>query len=392
MTDYEHIGMVTGDKFFKGLDYCIEAQLVGGGGASTIVLMEGPPGTGKTQKVNGPVFSYKTWKEVNGSRHLGIDNPSVYVHVICLSQNDSVDIGGAWAPDFERDELKHLIVKDILGVIKNVDADIIIIFFDDLGNANAGTLAAVQGLLEDGAIRGQMKESNCVYMAATNRPEDGCNAIKLPRSLRDGRRITVPMGVDKKEWLPWAKEAGIHVKVRSAIEWRGALLYSFDPKSKGTNPTPRGWQKLSNILYQMDHDGHDVDILEMLAPGCVGEGAWAVTKGFWDHEENLASHEEILADPEGAKLPGGGRDSGDGPSGQWAMASNISYELSLMKSKNQHLPVSDAEALITYINRFDDEIAMFAIRTCGDSHGEFKECSAYSAFIEKTKDYTIRES
>ena len=63
-----------------------------------------------------------------------------------------------------------------------------------------------------------------------------------------------------------------------------------------------------------------------------------------------------------------------------------------MKSKNQHLPVSDAEALITYINRFDDEIAMFAIRTCGDSHGEFKECSAYSAFIEKTKDYTIRES
>jgi hypothetical protein len=55
-----------------------------------------------------------------------------HIHPILLSQQDSVDVGGAYAPDYEKGELKHLLLKDILGQIKGITADLIIIFFDEL--------------------------------------------------------------------------------------------------------------------------------------------------------------------------------------------------------------------------------------------------------------------
>ena len=35
---------------------------------------------------------------------------------------------------------------------------------------------------------------------------------------------------------------------------------------------------------------------------------------------------------------------------------------------------------------------MFAMRICGDAHDNLKECKAYAQFMEKNKDYTIRQS
>ena len=109
MTDEYNVPMVTGEKFSKLVDYCIEAQLRGGVGSATVPCFFGGPGTGKTQKI---IVEYKNWKEQNGSRVLGVDSMKVHVHTVILSQNDSVDVGGAMAPDFNSDELKHLLIMD----------------------------------------------------------------------------------------------------------------------------------------------------------------------------------------------------------------------------------------------------------------------------------------
>jgi len=380
MTDEHNVPMVTGEKFYRMIDHAVEAQLRGGAGSSTLPCFFGGPGTGKTQRV---AIGYKEWKERNGSRNLGMDEVSVHVHKVILSGGDSVDVGGAFAPDFDKGELHHLLIKDILGNIKGVNADLIIVFFDELGNANQAMLAAIQSLFEDGEIRGVMKESNCVYMAATNRPEDGCNAIKLPRSLVEGRLVSYHMSVDPKEWIDWAYENDIHPKVIGPIRWRPTLLYEYNPKAKGVNPTPRGWQKLSNLLYEMDDagDGGDVDILDHHGPGCIGNGTWAITRGFWENSESLATWEEILEDPEGAPLPGSGDSPGEPPSGQFAMAVNISDTLSKMRKEGASVSRQSVRSLITYIRRLEEEIAVFAIRICHDANEDFANSDAYSDFL-----------
>ena len=382
----EVMNMVTGEKFFKMIDTCVEAQLLGGVGSSCIPALIGPPGIGKTQKLT---VGYKQWKKRNGSRALGKDTCTVHIHTVILSQNDSVDVGGAWAPDFNSGTLRHLIIKDILGEIEGVEADLIIILFDELGNANPATMAAIQSAFEDGEIRGHKKAPNCVYIVATNRPEDGCNAVKLPRSLVEGRLVSIPMDVDHREWLDWAVDAGIHAKVRAPITWRPELLYQFDPKSKGVNGTPRGWEKVSNILYQLEDE--DPDVMDVLVPGCVGEGNWNVVRGFWEHSDQLPLHEEILADPKGAIVPGGGKRAGEGPSGQYAVATNIAYELQSMKKRGEGVDRKTGEALITYIDRLEDEIAVFGAGICHDSHKEFSSNAEFGKFKVKHKDLTLRK-
>ena len=385
--EYSSGMMATGDKFFRMIDACVEAQLVGGVGSACIPALIGPPGIGKTQKLT---VGYREWKQMNGSRRLGKSTCTVHIHTVILSQNDSVDIGGAWAPDFDKGTLRHLITKDILGEIEGVDADIIIVLFDELGNANPATLAAIQSAFEDGEIRGNKKAANCVYAVATNRPEDGCNAVRLPRSLVEGRLVSIPMDVDYNEWLEWAKSSDIDVRVIAPIQWQPELLYQYDPKSKTVNGSPRGWEKLSNILGQVHDDDHE--ILDVLAPGCIGEGNWIKIRGFGEHSESLPLYEEILADPEGATVPGGGKRAGEGPSGQYAVATNIAYQLRYLKKHGEGVDRDTGKALITYIDRLEPEIAAFGARMCLIAHPEFSENEGYGAFKVKHKDLMVRKA
>jgi len=377
--NYEDEGMMdmlTGEDFNRMLETCFSAQLSGGVGSSTVPCMIGPPAVGKTQKLHG----WADWKRKQGF--------SVHIHTVILSQNDSVDVGGAWAPDFDTGTLRHLITKDILGQIDGVDADIIVVFFDELGNANPATRTAIQSLLEDGAIRGNKKSINCVYAVATNRPEDGCGATKLERSLVEGRLLLIPMDVDYNEWIDWATEKGLHPKAITPIKWRPELLYKYDPKAKGVNPNPRGREKYSNLLYQMEameesDPGYNSNkLLSVLAPACISEENWHIERGFFENAAELPTVEEVESDPTGAVVP-----SSD--SGQWAIASNIASHLQMLTKKKVFLDPSSANAFITYMDRMGDEVACFGVKLCCNSHEEFSQCSMFGEFKVKHKDLTF---
>lgn len=381
----EGMNMIVGDDFYRLLDVCFEAQLKGGVGSSTVPAMMGPPGIGKTQKLHG----WAEWK-------LRTQGKSVHIHTVILSQNDSVDIGGAWAPDFETGTLRHLITRDILGEIKGVEADIIVVFFDELGNANPATRTAIQSLLEDGQIRGNLKRDNCVYAVASNRPEDGCGATKLERSLVEGRLVMIDMDVDYNEWLEWAIRKGLHPRAVAPIKWRPELLYKYNPKAKGVNPNPRGREKYSNLLFEMeDQEEKDpgynmLKTLEVLAPACISEENWHVERGYWAHAEELPLIEEIEADPEGASVPGS-EDVNSGPSGQWAIATNIASHLRTLSKKKKSLSVESANAFITYMNRLHEEIGCFGVTLCASSHEEFTDCKAFSEFKLNHKELTFHK-
>ena len=383
------IPMPTGDAWFEDLHYCIEAQLLGGKtgerGCATVPFYEGPPGVAKTAKVE----QYVPWVYKYGSEVLGIAHPRAKVNIHILSQSDNVDIGGAIAPDFENNTIKRMIPDDILGLNDCEDYDIVINFIDEVSNTTPSMLSAIASVIEDGQIFGKKKAPNCVFVLAGNRPQDGTGSIKMPRQLMDGRLVHKPMTVDADEWIDWSVREDLHIKAVAPIRWKKELLYRYDPKTKGPNQTPRGWHKASNLLYIIPED--KTEAIARAVTGCIGAGAYAEARGFWDHSEHLALFEEVIADPNRCACPEVGTDP-SAVSGQQAMGSNIAYHLQQMRQNKQFLSRTDAGAIMTYLNRFEGEISMWATRLCGDTNEDLKNCQEYSAFMERNKDLMILNS
>lgn len=83
-------------------------------------------------------------------------------------------------------------------------------------------------------------------VATGNKPENRAGTTVMPTHLKD-RLTFINVEPDADEWLEFAQQKGVDFRVRTYInEFRGNL-HVFDPKADG-NPTPRSWEKTSNIL------------------------------------------------------------------------------------------------------------------------------------------------
>ena len=359
------------EEMMQLFDACVEAQLKGEG--ATILYLESIPGIGKTQMI----LAYPEWKLRNGSEFLELNRPKVLVRTNILSQSDSVDFG-APAPDFKAGTLNFLVPDDVLGLAPGDDKyDIVIVFWDELPNANPATLSAWQSVAESGEIRGKKKASNCVYMAAGNRPEDKCGARPLPRSIREGRVITVPMGVSMGRLIKHAEDSEWDRRLINMLQWSDVtsknLLNDFDPNTKAkVQPSPRGLQKLNCFL----EEGVNEQILDALAPGCVGERMWAEIRAFFMMESDLPTRDQIVDDPEGAMLPGDNNPE-IGPSGQYAVISNCACFLNDCKKRDVHVETRVFEAYVKYFDRMSDEMTLFALNLCKQAYPDFENTSAW---------------
>lgn len=372
------------EEIMQMIDVCVEAQLKGEG--ATILYLESIPGIGKTQMV----LAYPQWKKEKGSEALGVRNPSVMVRTNILSQSDSVDFG-APAPDFKEGTLEFLVPEDILGTAKgDEDYDIIIVFWDELPNANPATLSAWQSVAESGEIRGRKKSSHCVYLAAGNRPEDKCGARPLPRSIREGRIITVPLGVSIDRLILHAQDSGWDQGIIGMLGWSKSankdMLNGFDPNTKSkVQPSPRGIQKLNCLL----NEGVNEKILDALAPGCVGDKMWAEIRAFFSMSDELPTIEEIIDDPDSAVVPGS-RNPDVGPSGQYAVISNCSKYIAEEKKMGRFVETLVFEAFIRYFDRMDDEMTLFSLKLCQNSHPDFSSCAEWGNMQVKYKELNFK--
>ena len=383
MENYIPTNDFTTEDIMEMIDISVESQLKG---VPSILYFESPPGIGKTQMV----LAYAEWKRDKGSIALGLTCPRVLVRTIILSQSDSVDFG-APAPDFDNGTLDFLVPGDILGTAPgDEDYDIVLPFWDELPNSSPATMSSWQSIVESGEIRGRKKSPHCVYIAAGNRPEDKCGARPLPRSVREGRIITVGMGVSMPRLIEHARVDGWDVRLINMLRWSEHvskdMLGRFDPNTKSkVQPSPRGLQKLNSVLCESPSR----KILDVLAPGCVGDRMWAEIRAFFAMSDDLASVREIIDDPKGATIPGS-KVPEVGPSAQYAVISNCSSYLASIHKEGKHLETRDADSLITYFKRMPhDEMTLFGFKACEDAHPEFKDVKSYGEARVEYKELTI---
>ena len=345
---------ISPDQFPSILDACFATQRSGIRGSGAVPYFEGGPGIGKT-------YGVKAYCDLR----------NIYLDPLVLGRMPAVELGGAYAPDFKSGELKHLILKRVLGYNKKAADRDICILFDETPAAPSDTLVALASLLQERELEGYPVLDRVVFAAAGNRPEDGCGARPLPRLLREGRFVTIPVGVDVEGWLKWAETQSLNPWVRAAIQWRGALLHNFDPKSKNpVQASPRGWTKLS---YLMDTNPTQ-DVLDVLGEGSVGQAHYAEFKGFMEVAPELATMQEILDNPDGAKLP-------SEVSAMYAAGANIAFEIKEIKKRGDHLEYDFTNSVMTYLNRLPEEYTVATVKLCKASHEDFADSKAYSKYL-----------
>lgn len=217
-----------------------------------------------------------------------------------------------------------------------------VLFLDELAQAPPLVQASCMQLVLDRAVGEYRLPDEWTVVAASNRQEDRAGTHRLITPLLN-RLIHLDVEVSTDDWQEWAVNKGVHPAVRSFINFRPNLLFSFDPsKNERAFATPRSWQFVSDVLGATPPNA-----VGEVVRGCVGEGPGTEFKRFYDFYLNMPDIDDLLARPATAAIP-------TEPSLRYALVGALADKIKNDRSK--------ADAAATYAQRLPDEFSMLALR------------------------------
>lgn len=257
------------------------------------VLLVGPPGCGKTARI-------QEIADRNGYRLV----------VIRASLSERVDFGGALVPDMAAGVTKALPL-DVLHDLQNTTVDTML-FVDDLGQAPIDVQAACMRLFDEGFL-----SPHVLIWGATNRPGDVAGVTRLCEPLRsrfhlafaiaapgtedkpDGGVVLGNWGDEVKSWCEWALDQGAPAEV---IAWHrsttGKDLYKWHPAADPSVRMPdyRSWE---TIIHLWNAGIQDLQSLS----AAIGKPAAAEFLSFARLADSLPTPDQVWMDPTGAPIP-----------------------------------------------------------------------------------------
>lgn len=345
--------------YMKVFTHAFETQSHGELGEHNVPCLVGDPGVGKNQLL-------QEWAKDHNYK----------VTTLLLANQDSLDVGGMWAPDFEANELKHMITPMFTGPIpEGYDGEIIEL--DEIGNAQAEVQTAFLSILETRKHENIDIPSNRVFSAATNKADTGCGGGRMLNSLQ-ARLLQINVEPDADKWIEWAIKNDVYRPIISFINFSKESLNDFDPKAtEFGQPNPRSWHKLSALLKKDDSP----ESRSLYAGAKVGQATAAKFAGFCQLDGELPTVDEILAHPDEAILPAVHVAS------QYAIVSNLAFWLT--SNKGTKIPKESIEAMITYLRRMQEPLAVFGFRMLRQASEDFSQCSAYGEFVADFQDFDL---
>lgn len=218
-----------------------------------------------------------------------------------------------------------------------------VLFLDELPQAPPLVQSALLQLCLDRKLGEYELPEGWSIIAAGNRSEDRAGSHRMITPLLN-RFLHLDMEVSGDDWQAWAVRAEVAVEVRSFLNFRPALLFSFDPASNPRAfPTPRSWEFVSRVLRHTP-----AHLLYAVVSGAVGEGPAAEFVGFWKIHKELPDVDLLLASPATAKVP-------TEPAVLYALVGALSER---MRGKDNKV----AKAFVTYASRLPAEFSVLAFR------------------------------
>lgn len=131
-----------------------------------------------------------------------------------------------------------------------------------------------------------------------NRASDKTLYRGISAPLRN-RMTIVEVEPDTKLWADWAMNQKIAPEVIGFLRWRPELLISKDIPSEGAFPSPRAWQKVSDVIRL----AVSATVERSLVAGTVGEGPTTEFCAYLRTARELPSIHAIVANQKTAEIP-----------------------------------------------------------------------------------------
>ncbi len=155
------------------------------------------------------------------------------------------------------------------------------LFLDELNACSHEVQKAFYSLIHERRVGEYVLPSGSIVIGAGNRSQDSA-IVKPMSSALLNRMVHVHLKVSHRDWLEWARQAGIHPLVFEYIQNRPDHLWSLPPKHEEPFSTPRTWHILSDALHGFGEKIPD-DGLEVLAYGCLSPQHAGQFKAFIKH-------------------------------------------------------------------------------------------------------------
>lgn len=288
------------------------------------VLLVGPPGCGKTARIQAAATA--------AGRRLVVMRASL---------SERVDFGGALVPDMKAGVTRALPLETLADLQSTTVPTLL--FLDDLGQAPIDVQAALMRLFDDGALSPEV-----LIWGATNRPGDVAGVTRLCEPLRSRFHLAfaiaapgtddtpdgpVVLGTWEKEvaqWCEWALDQGAPPEI---IAWHrstvGRTLYAWKPHADPAVRMPdyRAWDTVIRLWNAGAQD------LQTVA-AAIGKPPAAEFLAFARLADRLPTPDQVWMDPLGAPIP-------DSPAALYLVASMLASAV-----QQQH-----AKAVVQYLAR-----------------------------------------
>ena len=266
---------ITSSEAQKIIETCVRQVIANPEMSRTLpaIMLRGAPGVGKSTIIKGIADK------------LGIGFVDVR-----LAQLERVDVCGL--PSIE-DKTTNWNVPAFWPKDKGSKG---IILLDEITSAPPDVQVAAYQLVLDRCIsNSNYKVPDGWYIiAAGNRAIDPA-VVKTMSSALANRFMHFEMEVNPEDWGFWAVSKDVHPSVTGFIKFRPGLLFKMDDQNLEQGwPSPRAWEKVSNIIPMF---GDDEEVLRKAVYGLVGAGVGMEFMEFHRTAKKFDSVLEMLIDP-----------------------------------------------------------------------------------------------
>lgn len=162
----------------------------------------------------------------------------------------------------------------------------VVALLDELDKADPSLWAPLLEFTQFHSINGMHLPNLKAVIMTGNLISEGGSRPSLPLLDRAEKYLVEPSA---SNWLNWSGKVGkIHPSITSFISDNPRELFgNVDPEERYADPSPRGWDRASKLIYMGEEKGWSSTLINDKVTGCIGKEAGLKYACYYEHYQQL---------------------------------------------------------------------------------------------------------
>ncbi len=280
---------------------------------------------------------------------------------------EPVDYAGLpWVVDGKVEQLPMAFLRRVQETASADPERLVIVFFDDVGQAPSATQAALMQFVQERCFASQPVPDNVRFVLATNRRKDKAGVGGVLAPLTNRLRV-FGVSLDADAWAEWAHKSGLPPELVAYVRFKPDCL--SDPESQSNRDIEPFCS--ARTLEQAGRDMLAGITRHAVLAASIGESRATELGAFVKVWGELPDIDEVLANPKRAIVPKANR-----PDIAYAMIGALAHRVDAGRMAN----------LCVYIDRLSPELAVACLKDAQAQKPELRKTKAFVDWLLAHKD------